>query len=142
MTNLQINSAFSIHSDEAAIVSGRVECWNCTADIEVIGVYCQSGFVRGEPMLDFSVANITDVDNSLRLQLAQWPLFLPIRRLDAGSSVFGNHCPLCGETQADVDLHCHPQGIFFSFEDTRAEELRIHALQGLVRLSGDEGTEY
>ncbi len=38
-------------------------------------------------------------------------------------------------------LHCQPGGLFFSFQDPVAQELRIHALHGRVRLSGDEGFE-
>ena len=39
---------YRILSDEAVVVSGYVKCWNCKADIEVICLYCQSGFVEGE----------------------------------------------------------------------------------------------
>jgi hypothetical protein len=136
-----IDPNYRILSDEAAVVSGRVKCWNCRADIEVVCLYCQTGFIDGEPTLDFSVSNITDVDESLRLQLARWPKFHPIRRRGSGDGYFANHCPSCEKPQDDFYLHCQPGGLFFSFQDPVAQELRIHALTGLVRFSGDEGFE-
>ncbi len=135
------DNAFRILSDEAAVVSGLVKCWNCRAEIEVICLYCQTGFVDGEATFDFSVSNITDIDESLRLQLARWPKFHPIRRHGAHHGSFSNHCPNCEKAQDDFYLHCQPGGIFFSFQNPVAEELQIHALQGLIRLSGDEGFE-
>ncbi len=136
-----IDSDFRILSDEAAVVSGRVKCWNCQADVEVICVYCQTGFVDGEAMLDFSVSNVSHIDESLRLQLARWPGFHPMRIRRDSRGPFANHCPGCAKPQDDFYLHCQPGGIFFSFQDPIAQELQIHALQGGVRLSGDEGFE-
>jgi hypothetical protein len=136
-----MDGAFRIVSDEAAVISGHIRCWNCKADMEVICVYCQTGFVDGEAMFDFSVSNVTDIDESLRLQLARWPKFHPTRRRGAEFGGFANHCPSCERPQIDFYLHCQPGGIFFSFQDPVAQELQIHALQGLVRLSGDEGFE-
>jgi hypothetical protein len=135
------DSRYRVLSDEAAVVSGRINCWNCRADIEVICIFCQTGFVDGEATLDFSVSNITDVDESLRLQLARWPNFHPPRRRGSGAGCFVNHCPSCNKPQDDFYLHCQPGGIFFSFQDPASQELRIHVLQGTVRMSGDEGFE-
>ncbi len=114
-----IDSAFRILSDEAAVVSGRIKCWNCQIEIEVICLYCQTGFVDGEPMQDFSVSNVTQVDESLRLQLARWPKFHPVRRIGRTFGPFANHCPVCSKPQGDFYLHCQPGGIFFSFQDPR-----------------------
>lgn len=136
-----LDSDYRILSDEALVVSGHVKCWNCKTDLEVICLYCQTGLVDGEATLDFSVSNVTDVDESLRLQLARWPHFHPTRRRSAGYGGFANHCPSCAKPQDDFYLHCQPGGLFFSFQDPVAQELRIHALQGLIRLSGDEGFE-
>jgi hypothetical protein len=134
------NPGFRILSDEAVVVSGRILCWNCRADIEVICLYCQTGFVDGEPTLDFSVSNVTALDEALRLQLARWPTFHPIHRRGEGGG-FANHCPSCTRPQDDFYLHCQPGGIFFSFQDPVAQELRVYALRGLIRCSGDEGFE-
>jgi hypothetical protein len=133
--------AFRIVSDEAAVISGQIRCWNCKADIEVICLYCQTGFVEGEPMFDFSVSNVAAIDGSLRLQLARWPNFHIARRHGVEWGGFSNHCPSCEKIQDDFYLHCRPGGIFFAFQAPRAQELRIHALQGVVRFSGDEGFE-
>jgi hypothetical protein len=141
MTLSLVDRAFRILSDEAAVVSGRVKCWHCRATIEVICVYCQSGFVDGEVMLDFSVSNITAIDEALRLQIARWPKYHPVRGRRAEHGSFANHCPSCEKPQDDFYLHYQPGGIFFSFQDPAAQELQIHALVGLVRLSGDEGFE-
>jgi hypothetical protein len=136
-----VESIFRILSDEAAVVSGQIRCWHCQANVEVICLYCQSGFVDGEAMLDFSVSNITHVDESLRVQLARWPKFHPTRRRGGEFGSFANHCPSCDKPQDDFYLHCQPGGIFFCFQDPIAQELQIHALQGLVSFSGDEGFE-
>jgi hypothetical protein len=138
---LIVDPAYRISSDEAVVVSGRVGCWNCRAEIEVICLYCQTGVVEGEATLDFSVSNVTAVDEALQLQLARWPYFHPLCGRVACHGGFANHCPSCDKPQDDFYLHCQPGGIFFSFQDPVAQELRIHALQGLIRCSGDEGFE-
>ncbi len=131
---------YRILSDEALVISGRVKCWHCLADIEVICLYCQTGFIEGEATVDFTVSNVTQIDEALRLQLARWPKYHPLRRR-GGQGVFANHCPRCERPQDDFYLHCQPGGLFFSFQDPVAQELKIHALEGQVRLSGDEGFE-
>jgi hypothetical protein len=134
------DSDYRILSDEAVVVSGRVKCWNCLADIDVICVYCQTGLIDGEATVDFSVSNLTRIDEALRLQLARWPKYHPVRRR-GGRGCFANHCPSCERPQDDFYLHCLPGGLFFSFQDPVAEALQIYPLQGPVRLSGDEGFE-
>jgi hypothetical protein len=92
-------------------------------------------------MMDFSVSNVTDIDEALRLQLGPWPKYHPICRRGTAGGTFANHCPGCGKPQDDFYLHCQSGGLFFSFQDPVAQELRVHALRGRVRLSGDEGFE-
>ncbi|HTV80773.1 MAG TPA: hypothetical protein VMF03_21160 [Steroidobacteraceae bacterium] len=134
-------SDFRILSDEAVVVCGHVTCWHCGADVEVICLYCQTGFVQGEATVDFTVSNVTAIDEALQRQLSRWPNFRPLGKRSAGSGGFANHCPSCNRPQDDFYLHCHPGGIFFSFQAPVARELRIHALQGVIRCSGDEGFE-
>ena len=136
-----MDGQFRILSDEAAVISGHIRCWNCKAEMEVICLYCQTGFVEGEALFDFSVSNVTEVDEPLRLQLARWPMFRPIRGRGVECGGFANHCPSCEQPQDDFYLHCQPGGVFFSFQDPAVQELQIHALEGLVRFSGDEGFE-
>ncbi|MEJ0004843.1 MAG: hypothetical protein WDM77_00195 [Steroidobacteraceae bacterium] len=102
MTPATVDSVFRILSDEAAVVSGQVKCWNCKATIEVICLYCQTGFVDGEAMLDFSVSNISNIDESLRVQLTRWPKFHPVRRHGARCGDFANHCPRCEKPQVRI----------------------------------------
>jgi hypothetical protein len=136
-----IDRVFRILSDEAAVISGHIRCWNCEADMEVICMYCQTGFVDGEALFDFSVSNVTDIDESLCLQLTRWPTFRPTCSGGIERGDFANHCPSCDKPQDDFYLHCQPGGIFFSFQDPAVQELQIHALEGQVRFSGDEGFE-
>lgn len=131
---------YSIISDEALVVSGRTRCWKCMADIEVICLYFQTGFVLGEPLMNFSVSNVTAMDYSLRKQLERWPDFRLARRGPGAGQLYLNHCPRCGISQDDFFLHCQPEGLFFSFDDQSTAALSVAALSGLVRLSGDEGT--
>jgi hypothetical protein len=138
--NLRIHSEFRIVSDEVLVVSGQVRCWHCLSDTEVVCLYCQTGFIDGEAMVDFSVSNVTRIDEALRLQLVRWPNYHPVRRRGI-LGCFANHCARCQRPQVDFYLHCQPGGPFFSFQDPVAQELKIHALQGRVRLSGDEGFE-
>ncbi|HEY4338752.1 MAG TPA: hypothetical protein VGM97_02285 [Steroidobacteraceae bacterium] len=141
MTPAILDPVYRIISDEAVVVSGYVKCWHCRADVLVICLYCQSGFVDGEALLDFSISNVSDIDESLRLQLRSWPGFHPIRRRGSASGPYANHCGSCDKPQDDFYLHCQPGGLFFSFQDRAAQTLRIHVLQGYIRLSGDEGFE-
>ena len=124
------------------MVSGHVRCWNCQADIEVICLYCQTGFVDGEAMFDFSVSNVTDIDESLRLQLARWPKFPSDTQTWRRTSVV---LPIIVQAvrkpRTTSICTASREEYFFSFQDPVAQELQIHALQGLVRFSGDEGFE-
>ena len=132
---------YSILSDEALVISGQAPCWKCGTGMEVICIYCQSGLVNGEPLLNFSVSNVTAVDEALRMQLARWPGFHLARRGPGAGSLYLNHCPACGISQDDFFLHCRPEGLFFRFDDSSSARFAVTALAGLVRLSGDEGFE-
>lgn len=138
MKSARAEAEYRIVSDEAVVVSGHVLCWKCQASIEVVCLYCQSGFVDGEAALDFSVSNLTAVDEILLRQLAPWPHFRRVQSSDGRAATFENHCPSCAEAQDDWRLHHQPGSIFFCFQDP-AYDLKIYALQGRVRFSGDEG---
>ena len=135
------SDVYSIVSDEAVVVCGQAPCWKCGAGMEVICLYCQTGLVNGEPLMDFSVSNITAMDPALRRQLARWPNFRPARRGPGAGSLYLNHCPACGISQDDYFLHCLPEGVFFRFDDSTSAQFEVVALAGLVRLSGEEGFE-
>ena len=132
---------YSIVSDEAFIISARTRCWKCHAGCRVVCIYCESGSVDGEHFEQFTVSNITAIDESLRRQLGAVPDFRFGQARVAGGRYLINHCRRCGTQQADYFLHCEPSGVFFSLRDAGAGALDITPLTGRVRLTGDEGFE-
>ena len=130
---------YSIVSDEALVLSGHAPCWKCGAECEVICVYCQTGLVQGEPLMHFSVSNVTALDKALQAQLLRWPQFHKAHRGPGAGRLYLNHCPACGISQDDFFLHCQPDGLFFCLDDRTSAKVEVTALAGLVRLSGDEG---
>ena len=133
-----ISEEFSIISSHAFVASVDTLCWRCHARISVVCIYCANGEIDGEPYEDFTVANITAADRALREQLTPWPSFRDAKRRDGVALT--NHCGHCGARQDDYYLHCEPGGAFFSIRNGSAA-VRLTALQGTVRLTGDEGFE-
>lgn len=132
---------YSIVSDQAYLLSALIRCWKCHASARVVCVYCETGWIDGEPYEQFTVSNITAVDTSLRRQLEQLPEFRFGQARVAGGRYLVNHCRRCGTQQADYYLHCDPSGVFFSLKDAARGALEITPLVGRVRLTGDEGFE-
>jgi hypothetical protein len=135
------DSEYSIVSDRAAVITAKVRCWRCRARIEVAGLYCESGLIDGEPYEEFTVSNITAIDDALRRQLGRWPTFRFAHSAPAGGRYLVNHCSRCGIQQADHYLHCEPSGAFFRLRDAPAGAIGVTLLTGRVRLTGDEGFE-
>jgi Domain of unknown function (DUF5710) len=132
---------YRIASDQAFLVSARTRCWKCNAGARVVCVYCESGYIDGEPYDQFTVSNITAVDAGLARQLEALPDFRFGQARVAGGRYLVNHCRRCGAQQADYYLHCEPSGVFFSFKNAPAGALEITPVAGRVRLAGDEGFE-
>ena len=135
------NRPYHIESDHAYLLSARIRCWKCHAGIRVFCIYCESGWIDGDLYEQFTVSNITDVDQSLRIQLEGTPEFRFGQARVAGGRYLTNHCERCGTQQADYYLHCESRGVFFRLKNAASTALQSRPLAGRVRLSGDEGFE-
>jgi len=125
---------FCITSDAAFVAAAQVRCWQCHADTQVICIYCDRGVVSGEPLEQFTVSQIREVDGTLREQLGRWPDF----RLVAAGDCFANHCQHCGAVQDDMELHSEPDQPFFNIPGDESGAIELLSLNGVVQLSGDE----
>lgn len=132
---------YTIVSDQAYLLSGKVRCWKCHDVLRVYCIYCESGWIDGEHYEQFSVSNISAVDEGLRRQLEGLADFRFGQARVAGGRYLTNHCRRCGTQQADYFLHCEPSGVFFTFKDAERGALEAMPLAGRVRLTGDEGFE-
>ncbi|HEY6456773.1 MAG TPA: DUF5710 domain-containing protein [Steroidobacteraceae bacterium] len=125
---------YAIVSHEACVVTSTVACQHCGADIEVLCIHCFGGTVEQEPLEQFTVADILDMDEALAGQLALWPYF---RQIPDGG--FANYCTRCGEPQDEALLHAAPEQAFFDVPAAIASgEVTCTPLLGTIRLSGDE----
>jgi len=132
---------YSIVSERAYLLSARIRCWRCHAWARVLCIYCESGCIDGEPYEQFTVSNITAIDENLHRQLEGVPDFRFGQGRVADGRYLTNHCRRCGTQQADYHLHCEPSGVFFSLQDAMGDSLEVIPLAGRVRLTGDEGFE-
>lgn len=130
-----------IVSAEAFILSARARCWRCHGSIRVVCIYCESGCIAGEAYEQFTVSNISAIDEALSRQLDGLRDFRFAYSREAGGRVLLNHCPHCRVAQADYFLHCEPGGAFFTLRDAPAGAFEITPLLGRISLAGDEGFE-
>ena len=131
-------NAFTITSDRAFVASATVACCRCRQPIEVICIYCETGTAAGEPLTQFTVADVLAADEALGRQLASWPSFRPIDNPDRDGPRFANHCCHCGAEQDDRDFHTEPGEPFFDIPRAAPGAVRLSPLAGQVRLTGDE----
>jgi hypothetical protein len=132
---------YSIVSEDACVARTRTSCWRCGSRIEVICIYCQLGWVDGDRYEEFTVSNITAIDETLRRQLDRWPFFRFGYSKVAGGRCLANHCPNCRAHQADYYLHCEPQGAFFTLKGAPVGAIAFERLTGKVCMDGDQGFE-
>ncbi len=132
---------YSIASEQASVARAKTRCWKCRGSTEVICIYCGTGYVDGDRYEDFSVSNLTAVDEALRRQLARWPFFRFGFSKLAGGRCLANHCTHCGVIQADYYLHCEPGGAFFTLKGAPAGAIEFAPLTGKVCMDGDQGFE-
>jgi hypothetical protein len=127
---------YAIVSHEACVVAATVCCQHCSADTEVICIHCFGGTVMEEPLEQFTVSDIRDMDEALTRQLALWPTF---RKPTEADEVFANYCTRCGEPQDDMLLHSEPEQPFFDVPAAiAAGQVTCTPLLGTIHLNGDE----
>ena len=97
--------------------------------------------ISDEPHSEFSISNVTAMDNALQEQLKRWPTFKKVYSKDTGRSYFANCCQHCHAIQEDYFLHCEPYGAFFKIKTADPGSITFTALSGRIRLNGDEGFE-
>jgi hypothetical protein len=125
---------YTIVSHEACVVATMVCCQHCGANIEVICIHCFGGTVAEEPLEQFTVSDIQEIDEELAGQLALWPHFR-----EAPDGGFANYCTCCGEPQDDMLLHSEPEQPFFDVPEAIVSgQITCTPLLGTIRLNGDE----
>jgi len=128
---------FVIESSEAFVAHARTDCRRCRRTIEVVCLYFRQGTVSGEPLEGFRVQCLWACDDALRRQLQRWPGY----RMDDREGMYLNHCLHCGARQDECDLHEEPGQPFHDLCREVPAEIRLEALEGRVRLSGDYSAE-
>jgi len=126
---------FNVVSDRAFVASATVICQHCAEEIEVICIYCEAGNVCGEALAEFSVFRVSAIGEELVAQMGDWPQF---RLTGGGDGFFANHRIRCGGVQDELYLHTEPGDVFFDVPKAPRGVIRMAALVGIVRLSGDE----
>jgi hypothetical protein len=137
----QDDEEFIITSSDAYVAAATVACLSCQSPMEVICIYCESGTVFGDPLLRFTVSNVWAMDDALERQLGLWPHFHKAGGVDADADSWANYCPHCGALQEDMVLHSEPGEPFFNIPRAEPGAIRLNALTGTIRLSGDEHFE-
>jgi Domain of unknown function (DUF5710) len=136
--SVEDHDGFNIVSSQAYVAATTIPCEQCRASMEVICIYCESGFVSDEPLTQFTVCNIWAMDEELTRQLLPWPTFRRLSVSDGESGDFANHCSHCGTPQEDMFLHDEPDTPFFDIPHAPAGSIKLTPLAGALQLSGDE----
>lgn len=132
-------SRLSIRAIKAFVASANARCWKCHVDIAVICVYVRQGTVDGDPQSDFTVSNITALNDALKRHLAPLPFFRPAESRAAEMTYWANHCFECNALQGDFYLHSEPGGAFFPASAADFSQIQFSPLPGDVLLEGDIG---
>ena len=140
---------FTVASNEAYVASAIITCAECQTKTEVICIHCASGTAYGEPLTQFTLSDVSAIDEALAEQLAPWPAFRKVGAArpraesdpDSGESLYANHCSSCGAVQDDLYLHSEPDEPFFDIPSAAPGALKLTPLIGLIRLTGDEHFE-
>jgi uncharacterized protein DUF5710 len=132
---------FTITSTTSYVAAAMTSCQRCHSSIEVICIHCESGTVSGEPLTQFTVSDLREMDEALARQLQPWPNFRKVGGPDDGMSYFANHCPRCGSLQEDMYLHSEPGEPFFNIPRAPPGSITLTPLAGTIQLSGDEHFE-
>ena len=132
------DEGFDIVSSQAYVAATTILCQQCRASIEVICIHCESGTASAGPLTRFTVSDVWSMDEDLSRQLRPWPTYRPMQGLDGASGDFANHCPHCGMPQEDLYLHSEPDQPFFDIPHAAPGSIKLTALIGTIRLSGNE----
>jgi len=141
LSDAEDTDGFTITSTEGYVAAARVPCQRCQTTIEVICIHCESGAVSGEPLTQFTISDVRDMDDALAHQLRAWPNYRKVDVLHPESRYFANHCPACGSLQDDMYLHSEPDQPFFDIPRAEPGSIKLTALSGAIELSGDEHFE-
>lgn len=125
---------FTITSADAYVAAATAACPQCRAAVTVICIHCASGVVLGDPLTEFTVADVSAVGDSLARQLTRWPNYRPAE----DTRCFTNHCPGCGAALDDLYLHSEPGEPFFDIPAAPPGAIELTPLEGPIELSGDE----
>lgn len=131
------DAEFTISSDDAYVAAVTIACHRCRRPFEAICIFCRSGTCFGEPLQDFTIANLQRVDATLATGLGAWPHFHSMGSSEQPGE-FANHCPNCGAVHEDHLLHDEPQDPFFDIAHASPGRIRLTPLRGPIQLSGDE----
>jgi hypothetical protein len=66
---------FSIESHHAFIACTDAACWKCKSEIPVICIYVRQGRVDGDDLANFTVSNVTRIDDDLKAALGRFETF-------------------------------------------------------------------
>ena len=147
--DLDAEGEFSIASQEAYVASATITCAACRAETEVICIHCASGTASGEPLRQFTVSDVSAIDEPLARQLQAWPTYRmvedeflpPESHPDSARGYYANHCSYCGAVLDDMYLHSEPDEPFFDIPGAAPGSIKLTPLSGPIRLSGDEHFE-
>jgi hypothetical protein len=135
--NMQDEESFSVTSDSAYLVCAPTTCWKCGGAIEVATIYCKAGTVDGESLSAFRVSSVTSVEPALARELNRSPFFRLAYSRTAGEEYWANHCGHCDALQGDFFLHSEPDGPFFVMDEEALTTMKLIALPGRIKLSGN-----
>ena len=132
------DEGFNITSSDAYVATATTACQRCHSAIQVVCIYCASGLVFGDPVSQFTVADVRTVNEPLARQLGSWPNYREVIVAKTGDAYFANHCPNCGAEQDDMYLHSEPDEPFFDIPGAAPGSIELTPLAGSIELSGDE----
>jgi hypothetical protein len=128
---------YSIISNDASVASTTIPCPHCQKTTEIVCVHCLRGTASGQSLEQFTVFDISAVDETLLHELERWPNYH--RRTEAdGIGDFANHCTFCGGVIGDIDLHSEPDHIFFDVVHAQEGTITFISLPQTIRLNGSE----
>jgi hypothetical protein len=141
LSETEEGAEFSFISSLAYVASATVTCGECGSSVEVICIHCERGSSYGEPLVQFTISDVSAIDDTLAEKLAPWPNFKKVEFPDTGESYFANYCPHCGVQVEDLNLHSEVDQPFFDIASAYPESVKLTPLMGQIQLNGSEHFE-